>query len=109
GDFSDKKAKKEGAISFLKKPLDYDALDKVFKTSLNQNVSESLRKVLLIEDQKEQSDALKALFKDKDIDIVQALNGKEALASLENQTFDCVILDLNLPDIDGMDLLEQIK
>ncbi|ADY52263.1 multi-sensor hybrid histidine kinase [Pseudopedobacter saltans DSM 12145] len=109
GDFSDKKAQKEGAISFLKKPLDYSELDKIFKNYLNRNTPQALRKVLLVEDQKDQSDALKALFKDKNIDVVQALSGKEALSALNNESFDCVILDLNLPDINGMDLLAQIK
>ncbi|WP_353135981.1 response regulator [Pseudopedobacter sp.] len=109
GDFSDKKAIKEGAISFLKKPLEYQDLDALFKKHVTKNNISVFKKVLLVEDQQDQSDALKLLFKDRNIDIVQALTGKEALETLESQSFDCVILDLNLPDINGMDLLEQIK
>ncbi len=44
-----------------------------------------------------------------DIDIVTAGTGAEALAAIREQTIDCVVLDLRLPDISGFELLEQMR
>ncbi len=108
GDFSDKKAVNEGAISFLKKPVEEQQLNMLFKEYVGDR-EENIRKVLLVEDQVVQSDALKELFKEKSIVVAQAFTGKEAITKLKEEEFDCVILDLNLPDIDGIELLEIIK
>jgi len=108
GDFTDKKAITQGANSFIKKPLENEQLDKIFKDYLSVNLNKSNR-ILLIEDQVVQSDAIKELFKEKNIEVVQAFSGEESLEKLANQSFDCIILDLNLPDISGEDLLEKIK
>lgn len=108
GDFSDKKAIKQGANSFIKKPIENEQLDKLFKDYLAIDAKKSNR-ILLIEDHVVQSDAIKNLFKEKNIEVVQAFTGKESLGKLAEQSFDCIILDLNLPDISGEELLEKIK
>jgi CheY-like chemotaxis protein/signal transduction histidine kinase/CHASE3 domain sensor protein len=108
GDFSSKNAIREGANSFIKKPVENEQLDKIFKDYLAVNLNKSNR-ILLIEDQVIQSDAIKDLFKEKNIEVVQAFSGEESLQKLAHQSFDCIILDLHLPDISGEDLLEKIK
>lgn len=44
-----------------------------------------------------------------DADIQQATNGKEALALLHQEHFDLVCLDLTMPEVDGIEVLEQVK
>ncbi|TKB95516.1 response regulator [Pedobacter cryophilus] len=107
GDQREQKAIHSGALSFLKKPVDKDALDKIFTELLsNDNLSKN---ILLIEDKEAESEVLANLFRSKNIKVQQAFNGQQALMFLEEQEFDCLILDLNLPDISGFELLERIK
>ncbi len=103
------KAKKEGAIGFLKKPIEKEQLDEAFDLLSAAHLRYNLNTVLVIEDQELQSAMLTQQLTDKGVDVKQAFTGKEALAILEEHTFDCIILDLRLPDISGFELLDTIK
>jgi CheY-like chemotaxis protein/signal transduction histidine kinase/CHASE3 domain sensor protein len=109
GEVKGERALKEGAIGFLKKPIEKDELDHAFSVLNSGNIVYNFQTVLLIEDHELQSLVVKEQLVGKDIAVTQAFTGQEALAILEDQTFDCIILDLNLPDISGFDLLDQIK
>ena len=65
-------------------------------------------KVLLVEDNREISSNIQEFFKE-DIDLNAVYNGNDALFNLDNYSFDIVILDLMLPDISGMTLLNYIS
>lgn len=106
-DTSSNKARKEGAISFLKKPIDTSVLDKLF-ADMKQNGAE-FKQILLIEDHRAQSQALKDMMQAQGITVDQAFDGQSAFRMLSENEYQCVILDLNLPDISGLDLLDRIK
>src|SRR5690606_28863434 len=108
-DRPDKRQIEESAVGFLKKPVNKTSLDEVFG-HLNKVIESPLKKVLVVEDQKIQSDSLKSRLTESGVDVKQAFTGKEALQYLQSNThFDCIILDLNLPDKPGTDLLDEIK
>ncbi|WP_442590131.1 response regulator [Pedobacter sp. AW31-3R] len=109
GDFKGEMALKEGAIGFLKKPIEKGQLDEAFSILNAGHIIYNFKTVLLIEDQELQSLVVKEQLVQKGIEVAQAFTGKEALDKLEEQAFDCIILDLNLPDISGFELLDQIK
>jgi CheY-like chemotaxis protein/CHASE3 domain sensor protein len=109
GDSKGERALQEGAIGFLTKPVTKDQLDHVFAVFNSGHIIYNFKTVLLIEDQELQSFAVKEQLVIKGIAVTQAFTGKEALYQLDKQDFDCIILDLNLPDITGFDLLDQIK
>jgi CheY-like chemotaxis protein/CHASE3 domain sensor protein len=109
GDERAEKAENEGAIGFLKKPIAKEQLDEAFNSFRQAHWKYNFKKVLLIEDQELQSKLVKEELEDKEIEVAQAFSGAEALQLLESKTFDCIILDLNLPDISGFDLLDKIK
>lgn len=102
-------AKQMGAIGFLKKPIEKDQLDEAFDLLSEAHSTYSLSKVLVIEDQELQSKILTQQLSDKGVEVKQAFTGNEALELLKTHSFDCIILDLRLPDISGFDLLDQIK
>ena len=102
------RAEQEGAIGFLKKPVERAALNEAFELLEHAQLN-NFRSVLLVEDQELQSEILKAQLTSKGIEVSQAFDGKQALSLLATHSFDCIILDLNLPDISGMELLDQIK
>ena len=108
GDEKASKAKKEGAIGFLKKPVEKDKLDHAFELLSNQYKYE-FNNVLVIEDQVLQSNELTEQLIKKGAKVSQAYTGNEAKQMLEDGVFDCIILDLKLPDISGFDLLDEIK
>ncbi|RZK81699.1 MAG: response regulator, partial [Pedobacter sp.] len=103
------KATKEGAIGFLKKPVDKEALNDAFTLMSSANLRYNLKSVLVIEDQEMQSKILTEQLTSKGVDVKQAYTGEEAMKLLAELSFDCIILDLKLPDISGFDLLDKIK
>lgn len=109
GDEKSEKAKKEGAIGFLKKPVGEDELANTFNLFAQIPEDYILNTILLIEDQELQSKLLTQQLIAKGVDVKQAFTGEEALHLLQEHVFDCIILDLNLPDISGFELLDRIK
>ncbi len=103
------KAQQEGAIGFLKKPIEKEQLDQAFNLLGTAQERYDFKTVLIIEDQELQSQLVKEQLLHKDVEVEQAFNGGDALEILKFKRFDCIILDLNLPDISGFDLLDQIK
>jgi CheY-like chemotaxis protein/signal transduction histidine kinase/CHASE3 domain sensor protein len=108
GDAAATRVRKEGAISFLKKPIDTGTLDKLFG-DIMANTGTQFKQILLVEDHKAQSQALKEMMQNNGITVDQAFDGASAFQMLHDNDYQCVILDLNLPDISGLDLLDKIK
>lgn len=67
------------------------------------------RKILLVDDEPEIRRFLRASFKLYDHIVVEAENGTRALEELINIKPDLIILDLGLPDIDGVEVTRQIR
>ncbi len=65
-------------------------------------------KILIIDDEPAQVQALAGFLKKKGYDIQSALNGREGLQQIERQTIDLVITDFRLPDIDGVEVLKRV-
>ena len=66
-------------------------------------------KVLIVEDSVEMADLLAISLQDDDIETEIVGSGKEALETLKRGGFELVLLDLGLPDIDGLEVLETIR
>ncbi|QKJ29584.1 response regulator [Mucilaginibacter mali] len=108
GEAAANRVRREGAISFMKKPIDTGTLDKLFGEMTKQS-GVVFKQILLIEDHKAQSEALKQMMEKQGITVDQAFDGASAFEMLNEHEYQCVILDLNLPDISGLDLLDKIK
>lgn len=65
--------------------------------------------ILLIEDDPNITDFMEVVFEREQYRVTVAANGMEALTALQEETFDVILLDLGLPDIDGMDLLKILR
>ncbi|MDB5762476.1 MAG: response regulator, partial [Herminiimonas sp.] len=98
---------REGAISYLPKPVGMERLQEEF-TRIQQFLIGNKRRLLVVEDDKMQCDATIELIGDSDVDIVAVGTGREALEALKASRFDCMVLDLSLPDISGFELLDRI-
>ncbi len=97
-----------GAFDFIQKPISKADLEKAFD-KIGDFVSKQFKRLLVVEDNEVQNTAICELIGNGDVKISSAYSGKEAYELLEKEDFDCVILDLGLPDTGGFDLLEKIK
>src|SRR5207248_2358154 len=68
-----------------------------------------VKNLLVVEDNDAQRNAILDLIGNGDVESVAVATGEEALAQLRANHFDCVIVDLGLPDMSGFDLLERLK
>ncbi|MDT3405641.1 response regulator [Mucilaginibacter terrae] len=108
GEAAANRVRKEGAISFMKKPINTETLDKLFNDMMSQS-GIAFKQILLVEDHEAQSQALKDLMQRQGIAVDQAFTGEQAFNMLQQNDYQCVILDLNLPDESGLDLLDRVK
>jgi CheY-like chemotaxis protein/signal transduction histidine kinase/HAMP domain-containing protein len=101
------RALRQGAISYINKPVSREALQEEFKR-IQKFLMGGKRSLLVVEDDMAQRESIVGLIGDADVHIVVAEDGKSALAALAEHPFDCMVLDLTLPDISGFELLDQI-
>lgn len=97
-----------GAFDVLKKPLSKNELDSAFGR-IEEFLNRKLKRLLIVEDDKTQSKAIKELIGNGDVKSSTAYSGAEAYDLMQKEKFDCVIIDLGLPDMTGFELMEKIK
>jgi signal transduction histidine kinase/DNA-binding response OmpR family regulator/CHASE3 domain sensor protein len=97
-----------GAVGHLMKPVQRDALAEVLRT-LESKLTRSVRRVLIVEDDAVQRDAVSRLLATGEVETVGVGTAAECLEQLRTQTFDCMVLDLSLPDASGFSLLETLS
>jgi signal transduction histidine kinase/DNA-binding response OmpR family regulator/CHASE3 domain sensor protein len=105
-DFS-REALELGAVGYVLKPVQREELVKAIRT-LEQKFTQGLRRVLVVEDDERQRSSVRELLSNGDVEIVCVATAGGALKSLASATFDCMVMDLNLPDLSGYELLEQM-
>jgi len=97
-----------GAFSFVTKPTTTEGLEAAL-TRIKEYASPRRKRLLIVEDNPAEQLSIKTLLGDNDIDVTVAATGEEALSLVNEQQFDCVVLDLRLPDMSGFDILEQLR
>ncbi len=97
-----------GAFSFLNKPLTTNDLEAAFDR-LKAYSAPRVRELLVIEDDPGERLAVVELLAHDDLRITTAGTGGEALELMRARSFDCVVLDLKLPDMSGFDLLSEMQ
>ncbi|MBF0381626.1 MAG: response regulator [Magnetococcales bacterium] len=98
----------KGAVSFLNKPVTAEQLDDVFKNIADSTTKKAV-KILIVEPDSATSKTISDLIAKKPVEIATASHGEEAFSLLRKQSFDCIILNPDLPDLRGCDLLDRIN
>lgn len=96
-----------GAVGYALKPTSRDQLKAVFG-KLEAKLNQQVKRVLLVEDDPLQRDSIARLIGDEDIEIIAVALAGEALEKLRDTVFDCMIIDLKLPDMLGNELLRRM-
>ena len=97
-----------GAIGYALKPTTREELEEVFR-KLREKSAQKIKRVLLVEDDERQRDSVVQLIADDDVEIAAVGTASEALAHLRREVFDCMVIDLKLPDMQGGELLERMS
>ncbi len=100
-------ALERGAIGYALKPVKREQLVDAFH-QLEAKFSQTMRHVLVVEDDARQRESIRQLLDDRSVEITTVENGSAALEQLAARTFDCMVMDLNLPDLSGYELLEKM-
>lgn len=67
------------------------------------------KNVMVVEDNEKNRKLMRVVLKAKGYNIIEAATGEEALNLLKNQKPDIILMDIQLPGIDGLTLIKQIK
>ncbi len=102
------RAMKVGAFAFLRQPYGKAELEGSV-SALCAFLNQPMKHLLIVEDDEIQRGALVAMMSGADIVCTPVATGAEALTALAEQAFDCMLLDLGLPDMSGAKLLSRVK
>jgi CheY-like chemotaxis protein/HAMP domain-containing protein len=97
-----------GAYAFMNKPATTDELATALQR-IRQFAAANVRDLLVVEDDPAEQLSIAELLGFDDITITAAGSGREALEAMRSKQFDCVVLDLRLPDVSGFELLAEIQ
>jgi CheY-like chemotaxis protein/signal transduction histidine kinase/HAMP domain-containing protein len=96
-----------GAFAYLVKAPTTVGLEAAFDR-IKEFTAPRPKRLLVIEDDEIERSSIVELLGYHDIEIESVATGEEGLRALLERTFDCVVLDLRLPDMSGFDLLEKM-
>lgn len=68
-----------------------------------------MKKILIVDDEKDITLVLKEFFVSKGYEVLAAFNGREAMDFLNQPGIDLILLDMNMPDISGIEILKKVK
>ena len=97
-----------GAFAFVTKPTTPEGLETAL-TRIKDYAAPRRKRLLVVEDNPAEQLSIRELLGYDDIDVSVAATGAEAIETLTEQPFDCVVLDLRLPDMSGFEVLERLR
>jgi HAMP domain-containing protein/CheY-like chemotaxis protein/signal transduction histidine kinase len=99
---------RHGALSHLEKPIQVAQLQDAF-LGLKHFIDRPVKNLLVVEDNEVQRNSTIELIGNSDVHTYAVATGEEGLAALRERPFDCIVLDLGLPDMPGTQFIEQVK
>src|SRR5205823_551098 len=97
-----------GAFGFVTKPTTPEGLKQAL-SRIKEFASPRRKRLLVVEDNPAEQFSIKELLGYDDIDVTVVGTGADALEAINGESFDCVVLDLRLPDMSGFDVLERLR
>ena len=103
-----REAMERGAVGYALKPVKRDALKAALQT-LEAKFSQQHSSVLVVEDDDRQRESMQLLLQSPTTRVTGVSSAIDALEILATSRFDCIVMDLNLPDLSGYRLLERMS
>ncbi|HLA56205.1 MAG TPA: HAMP domain-containing protein [Flavobacterium sp.] len=108
GEDDRKNGLKRGARNFLVKPVKNESLKNLFN-DIHDFKDKKIKKLLVVDDNELELNMVVDAVKGNDITVSTAKTLQEAVSLISKNTFDCIILDLVLPDADGLDIITEME
>ena len=102
------RALQQGAFNHVQKPVTHEDLGKAFD-DIRDFSERRIRKLLVVEDDDVQRMSVVELIGNGDVKTTAVATAQEALDLLKDERFDCMVLDLKLPDMSGFELIEKLQ
>jgi CheY-like chemotaxis protein/signal transduction histidine kinase/HAMP domain-containing protein len=99
---------RKGAIGHLTKPATQEDLEEAFR-KLAEVFSREMKELLVVEDDDNLRKSIIRLVGDGDVHADEAATGQETIQAVRAKKYDCLILDLGLPDMTGFELLKRLE
>ena len=96
-----------GAVGFLTKPVSREQINEAVERLLHV-ARDRTRRLLVVDDDAAERSALRNLLRQEGVEIDEAASAEQALERIAADGYDCIVLDLGLPGLDGVDLLERL-
>jgi CheY-like chemotaxis protein/HAMP domain-containing protein len=97
-----------GAFSYIIKPTTTEGLEEAF-ARIQEYTRPRTKQLLIVDDNDVERNSMVELLGHKDVEVTTAATGNKAWELIHDRAFDCVVLDLRLPDISGFELLEKVQ
>jgi HAMP domain-containing protein/CheY-like chemotaxis protein/signal transduction histidine kinase len=97
-----------GAFAFVNKPSSPEDLEAAL-ARVKEYATPRCKRLLVVEDNAAEQLSIRELLGYDDIDVTVVATGAEALEAVNTEPFDCVVLDLRLPDMSGFEVLERFR
>ncbi len=98
-----REALEEGAYAVVYKPFDMENIVSIIEAALHKTL------ILVVDDYFADRETLKAILEERGYRVATAETGAEALGRVKEKHFDIIFLDIRLPDIDGVQIFEEVK
>jgi HAMP domain-containing protein/CheY-like chemotaxis protein/signal transduction histidine kinase len=97
-----------GAFAFVTKPTTPEGLEMALDR-IKEYSAPRRKRLLVVEDNPAEQLSIKELLGYDDIDVTVVATGEQSVEAVTQESFDCVVLDLRLPDISGFEVLERFR
>ncbi|MBL7647867.1 MAG: response regulator [Candidatus Hydrogenedentes bacterium] len=97
----------KGALGYLSKPVDLMAIDQALER-IEELLVSTAKRILVVEDDGHSRSAIEKLLAAEGVEIIGSGTGADAIERVNTGNFDCIILDLGLPDMSGFDVLRSL-
>ena len=97
-----------GAIEYLMKPIQKQDMEGAFDR-IEKFINRKIKNLLIVEDDENSRKALKVLIGQENVNYFEAMNGDQAISICNENEIDCIILDMELPDMSGLDFIYNLE
>ena len=99
---------KMGAIGFLKKPVDMEGLNQAF-SKIESTLDKTIKKLLLVINDTGERENIHKIISSDDVEVIAVESGEKALELLREEKFDCLVADLEIKDIPGLNFVKKVR